>query len=379
MDEHLAIIGHDLRSELHSISALTQLIDLLSAHPEVQGFTEQIRNHSQFMFDLVNGLVVRAKSEGIEPTLAQLSIWNLVTDVAQSLAIHNRATPIVTTAIGRIPEVLISDSILLRQILTNVMGNAVRFTSEGGIRIYIEYLCASRQLRIRITDTGVGMSPEQSAQAFCPDHQLHRPGATPGGHGLGLWIAGFLVSRLAGAITVQSLAGHGTIIEVIIPAEPSPQTRMCCEAELRRSMPQHQLSGSLKDQGSFAGLRFLVADDVSANRLLAATLLKHRSASVTLAEDGSEALQLARIAHHGHRPYDLMLFDFHMPNMDGLEAAECLRQEGCIAPILLWTSMIALRQDQCLDAFTAVLKKPCDSEHFYKIITKYLCPPEVDG
>jgi CheY-like chemotaxis protein/anti-sigma regulatory factor (Ser/Thr protein kinase) len=379
MDEHLAIIGHDLRSELHSISALTQLIDLLGAHPEVQGFTEQIRNHTQFMYDMVDGLVVRAKSEGIEPTLTQVSVWNLVADVARGLAIHNRATPIVITAIGRIPDALISDSILLRQILTNVMGNAVRFTSEGGIRTYVEYLCASRQLRIRIADTGAGMSPEQLAQVFCPDLQLHRQGAKPGGHGLGLWIARFLVGRLSGTITVHSLSGHGTHIEVIIPAETGPQARMCTEAELRQSMPQNQLSGSLKDQGSFAGLRFLVADDVSANRLLAATLLKHRSASVTLAEDGFEAVQMARLAQQGHRPYDLMLFDFHMPNMDGLEAAECLRQEDCTAPILLWTSMISLRPDQCLDAFTAVLKKPCDSEHFYKMITKYLHPPEVEG
>jgi len=371
MDENLSILGHDLRNELSAIAGLAELIEVASKDSEIKEYARQIRNHNHFMVDLVNGMVVSAKAGGIKPTLMPMSVWNLVGDVTAGLMVGADRPPVALVALKEIPEEIISDALMLRQILTNLVGNAVRFTREGGVRVHLEFESERRVMRFTISDTGPGMTTKQLAQLFQPDRNIHRDEATPGGHGLGLWIARKMVDHLGGQISVRSMVGHGTVIAVQIPCEVAENSRMLSEQELRQAMVVGRSIGTAPRE-CFAGMRVLVADDVSANRLIAATLLKRRGASVSLAVDGIEAVRLAQVAQEGGRPFDLILMDYHMPNMDGAVAANILRKDGCVAPILCWTAASSPSLSRMPDVFSTVMDKPLESEKFYAVLERYL-------
>lgn len=370
MDEHLAILGHDLRNELSAITGLADIIEFVSKDPEIRECTRQIRNHNQFMFELANAMVVSAKAGSGAPTLSPMSFWNMIADLTAGLTIGPDRPPVALTAVGMIPEKVMGDGLMLRQIFTNLVGNAVRFTREGGVRVCLEYAGDAKAMHVTISDTGPGMTAEQLSRLFRPDWNIHREGASPGGHGLGLWIARRLIDQLGGDIKVCSMVGHGTVIAVGIPCAVVEGARMVSEADLRQAMTAAGSVG-MTAKGRLAGLRILVADDVPANRLIAATLLKRRGASVTLANDGVEAVRLAQAAQDGGRPFDVMLFDFHMPNMDGAQAAEVLRSKGCVAPILCWTASSSPTLNNLSKVFTSVLDKPVETERFYAVVEKH--------
>jgi CheY-like chemotaxis protein len=378
MEEHLAILGHDLRNELSAISGLADIIESLTSEPEVKKFARLIQNHNLFMMDLVNGLVIAAKAGGVAPSPAPMSVWDLVNSVIAGLSIGKHRPPVVVAAISSLPELIVADGLILRQVFTNLVGNAVRFTSEGGVRLCLEYNTIRQMLRVTIADTGPGMSAEQLANLFEPDRQIHRDQASPGGHGLGLWIARRLIDVIGGTIAVQSLVGHGTVIALEIPCLAAERSRLLSEEELRQTAGTFSVDEEPTHQ-SFAGLRVLVADDVPTNRLIAATLLKRRGASVTLAEDGASAVRMAKFAQEGGRPFDVMVFDYHMPNMDGAQAAEILRKEGCVVPILCWTSASSPVFRRLTDMFTAVLEKPTEPARFYAVLERCINEPGQRG
>lgn len=371
MDEHLAMLGHDLRSELSTIMGISELIELASTdRNEIREFARIIQNHNQYMLDLVNGLVVSAKAGGIQPRLVPVDTARLALAVIQGIAANPRRTPVALAIVGSIPVHIHSDALLLRQILTNLVGNAVRYTKEGGVRLLLAYAEAANRLRLTITDTGPGMDESAISRSAEPDRGIHGTEPGTGRHGLGLWIARRLTALLQGEIAIQSLPGHGTAVTVSLPAgDVSQEPRI--DDDAFRAAARLDSGPGRAQIGALTGLRILVADDTPSNRLFAATLLKRCGASVSLAEDGLVALEVWRKAAEGGRPFDAIIFDQTMPRLTGTQAAETLRQEGVRVPILVWSADEHIA-DHLPPCFTAFIAKPAEAAVFQGALIQVL-------
>jgi CheY-like chemotaxis protein len=247
---------------------------------------------------------------------------------------------------------VLADERRLRQVLLNLLGNAIKFTERGTVtlRASAEPQGVSRVLlRMEVEDTGVGMPPEDLERIFRPFEQVGDPGSRSGGTGLGLAITRALVTDMGGRVQVRSEPGRGSWFGVELPltvAHPAPPAA-------------RRLPGPPR----YAGLtrRVLVVDDVAANRALMCDFLANAGFEVAQANDGSQMLELAR----RFRP-DLIVMDSVMPAVDGVEATRRLRRDADLAAvpvIAVSAAATAEHRDACLQAGVNVfLTKPVSLE-----------------
>ena len=338
-DIDLATLGHDLRSPLSGIMGLVSLIQQeVKDRPAVAEHIALLQDHTQYMLNLVNGLVVGAKAgDGISrAAYARTSPWELAVAVARACTCGRGHIPVRVSADSDLPASISTDPLLLRQVLTNLIGNALTYTREGGVRIQLG--CTAETLRIVITDTGPGIPSVSLATLFQPDPTLVRPDGREKGHGLGMWIAQRLLGLLDGTVEIRTIAGRGTAVLVTVPTGSLAGIEFLDQEALSRSELSPRSGLPLLAASDLVGRHILIADDMPANLLFAATVLKHSGASVTLARDGGEALRKARLAIVSGWPFDLIILDHHMPEYTGREVAVTLRSEGVFPPLLCWTS-----------------------------------------
>jgi CheY-like chemotaxis protein/anti-sigma regulatory factor (Ser/Thr protein kinase) len=247
-----------------------------------------------------------------------------------------------------LPEAVLADERVLRQVLLNLLGNAIKFTDKGTVSLRASAETkdpAQVLLRLDVEDTGVGMRPDDLGRIFEPFEQVGDVQRRSGGTGLGLAITRALVTDMGGQVQVSSEFGRGTRFRVELPL-PVVQP---AEAANRKA------SGVARYQGP--ARRVLVADDVAANRTLMCDFLTKAGFIVAQASDGSELLAVART----FRP-DLVLMDSVMPSMDGVEATRRLRQDadlGAVPVIAVSASATAEHRADCLRAGVNVfLTKP---------------------
>ena len=370
MDPHLATLGHDLRSPLSGIIGLAELMSTeADGRPALQEHIAMVQDHAQYMLDLVNGLVVSAKagtSDDAKPCLQPMSPWDLAVNVARTAALSRVHVPVRVEVAGQIPERILCDPLLLRQILTNLMGNAVRFTNEGGVRLHLDHTPGSERLRFAVIDTGPGIHPALLATLFKADTRIERPVGQESGHGLGLWIAKRLTEVLGGTVTVRTAAGRGTSIVVEVPTGPLLNIPLRTASDLRGDDLSPRSGLPIVPPGTLAGRHILVADDMAANRLFAATVLKRAGASVTLASDGAEALRRAELAGASGWHFDALVLDHHMPHCTATQ----LRQQGYSIPLLCWSSDTGLTTDP--KVFDVMIPKPIDPDQLVAHITQAL-------
>jgi CheY-like chemotaxis protein len=247
-----------------------------------------------------------------------------------------------------LPERIRTDCLRLRQILVNLVGNAIKFTEVGGVRLAVRGDPDGRPTaRFDVVDTGIGMSGEQIAGLFQPfsqaDASAHR---CFGGTGLGLAISKRLAAMLGGDITVASEPGKGSTFSLSIAAgspddaEPIPAADTQADAKPPRGDMSHALN-----------CRILLAEDGPDNQILITHLLRNAGAEVSVADNGRIALDLALAADRSGRAFDVILMDIQMPVMDGFEATRRLRDAGYRGPIVALTAhaMTSDRQ-KCLEA-----------------------------
>ncbi len=278
-------------------------------------------------------------------------MFELVREVLASLEIETRAkgldvrVELANDALGTIR----TDRYRLRQILVNVVANAVKFTETGGIVISLRAVHAADggQWMIDVTDTGIGIAPDRHPYLFEPFEQADSSIAqTYGGTGLGLALSRRLAEQLGGTLVLlHSVPGHGTTFRLTVKALPvAPVSESA-------SMPGPPIHAA----GAINGLRILLAEDHPDVQLAVRRLLELAGASVELARDGREAVAKARSG-----TFDVVLMDLRMPHMDGLQATRILRNEGCVIPIVALTADPAtLRRAEALNAgCDACLSKP---------------------
>ena len=280
-----------------------------------------------------------------------------------------------------LPRTFRTDPTRLRQVLLNLVGNAVKFTSAGRVRVVVRLDDRSGKepvLRFEVADSGIGMTPEQVARLFQPFSQADTSTTRQfGGTGLGLSIGRKLANLLGGDIEVESMPGVGSRFTVLLPTGPlqgRPMVNDPAEAVRNAEPPQGRDAATPQGHGNKAepvrlSGRILLAEDGPENQVVIAAYLRKAGAEVTIANDGREAVEMAKA-----QEFDVILMDMQMPHLDGYGAASRLRQDGITLPIIALTAhAMSDDRDKCLQAgCTDYLAKPVNRADLIATVHRHL-------
>jgi len=375
--EFLANMSHEIRTPLNSILGFSDLL-LRGAdggdEAERLDFVRTIQTSSHHLLTLLNDVLDLSKIEAgqLDVELSRCSPSQLLAEVVSVLRVRaiEKQLCLEYTWSGAIPETIESDPARFRQVLMNLIGNAVKFTRQGYVRITarVDREPAEPLLVIDVEDSGIGIPAENCERIFSPFEQADSSVTREfGGTGLGLSISRRLVEMMRGRISVRSEPGRGSTFTIAIPTGPLENVRF---------LEAHSLAG---DRGDVIGqesqvvtlppARILLVDDGQTNRKLIGLILKRAGCTVETADNGRTALDLALTSQ-----YDLVLMDMQMPIMDGYVATRLLRERGYQAPIVALTAHALLGDEQkCLAAgCTAYLSKPIDSQRLLAKMARVL-------
>ena len=259
---------------------------------------------------------------------------------------------LVVESAGAVPRTIVSDPVRLKQILLNLVGNALKFTEKGSVHLSVALVDGGAPaLRFQVRDTGIGMDAETVTRLFRPFMQADSSTTRRfGGTGLGLSISKHLVEQLGGQVAVESGSGVGSTCSFTV------ETGSLEGVELEDGPTLSFLSDLsdseyLRPPPSLPGVRVLLAEDGEDNRRLLGYVLASAQATTTTAVDGNEALAMAMGAIRTGHPFDVILMDMQMPELDGYEATRRLRAQGCQTPIIALTAhAMAADREKCLAA-----------------------------
>jgi CheY-like chemotaxis protein len=277
---------------------------------------------------------------------------------------------------GPIPERVETDPTRLRQVLINLVGNAIKFTENGYVRLstsFVTHEDTAQRLQIEVADTGIGMSQTQLDRLFLPFTQADSSTRRRfGGTGLGLAISQQLTELLGGEIMVRSESGVGSTFRVIVPTGDLDEVRLVDTPEgAMVSLAGDELT-STKTRELYA--RVLLVEDDELIRRLILTVLKRAGADVSVACNGQDAVETALAARAAGMPFDVVLMDLMMPVMDGLEATRCLRNSEYTGPIVALTADgMRETRDLCTEAgCDGYLTKPIQADQLVNEVRNYL-------
>jgi signal transduction histidine kinase/CheY-like chemotaxis protein/HPt (histidine-containing phosphotransfer) domain-containing protein len=335
--QFLANMSHELRTPLTAVLGFADLLqDAAVTADERISHAETIRRSAEHLLGLINDVLDLSKVEAGEMRMdpAACDPRRLLHDLESAMRplATQRGISVRFEGFAMLPASVTTDRNRLRQILTNVIGNAIKFTSRGEVCVTASTVVAgdaSTQLRFDVVDTGIGISSAQAARLFEPFVQADASTSRRfGGTGLGLSIARKLARALGGDITLASELGKGSTFSISVDAGRT----VAASAEHDEVETGHHV---VKPASRLVGARVLVADDNPANRMLFRAFLEAEGATVEVAEDGNAAVAAARSAS---RPYTVVLMDMQMPFLDGAGATAQLRAAAYGAPILALTA-----------------------------------------
>jgi len=277
-----------------------------------------------------------------------------------------------------IPETILTDAVRLRQVIYNLVGNALKFTPQGSVRLVVSFVAAWKNampaLRIDVIDTGIGIRPEVLPTLFQPFNQGDIARVRKyGGTGLGLAISRHLAELLGGEVSATSTPGQGSTFTLIVPTGELRNARMLAapgEVAWQTGAPTGSEPGK-----ELAGIRILLAEDGPDNREMIRLMLRQSGASVETVENGRQAVERAM-----EQPFDVILMDTNMPEMDGDEAVRLLRGNGYHRPIIALTAnaMPSDVQKSLAAGCDAHLTKPIVRQQLVSTIVQYAGKPR-DG
>ena len=318
--EFLANMSHEIRTPLNGVTGMLELLSRTTLDSQQKRYADIASTSADALLSVINSILDVSKIEAgkIELEAAEFSLPELLADVAEMFApqaLSKNLELINLTRIG-VPNRVIGDSERIRQILINLVNNAVKFTEQGTITIessLVNSKSGLAQLRFKVTDTGIGI-PEAAMETLFQAFTQADTSTTRkfGGTGLGLTICRQLIELMKGRINVTSEAGKGTVfqIDLTLPIGKSSQSAAT------QALP-----------GFVRGKRILAVDDHKTNLELLEGLLKPQGLEVDFAESARDALELMQAAVDANQPYDLALLDFHMPEMNGEQLIHEIRDK----------------------------------------------------
>jgi two-component system, sensor histidine kinase len=377
-DVFVANMSHELRTPLHGILGLSRTL-ARQVQPEERKTVAMIRRSGEHLLGLINNILEfsRFKAHGIDVHPTEVDIARVVEDAvamcmpnAQERGLELSAELLVAT-----PFIAFVDPFRLRQILLNLLGNAVKFTDPGGlVMLRVSDRPAGQGILISVADTGVGIAPAALEQLFEPFRQGDASASRRhGGTGLGLHITREICRTMGGEITCQSVLGQGSVFEVDLPLK-----RLAATA-------QKSSAGAAVDSGfmveRFGSGTVLLAEDNEVNALVAEASLHRFGVQVEHVDSGRGVVD--RMCTHGERP-DLVLLDCQMPGMDGFEACRIVRtferEHGLdqVPIVALTANVFQHDRERCREAgMNAFLGKPFTEHELHRVLAMYSIVPHT--
>ena len=319
----LANMSHELRTPLNAIIGFAHLlVNSKKTAPEQQSSLDIINRSGEHLLKLINDILSLSKIEAGQITLESnaFDLYSLLNDIEGmfQLKTQSKGLQLVFERSSDVPQYVRTDESKLRQVLINLLGNAVKFAETGRVKLTVKclQLLAKKPLskfflQFSVKDTGPGIAPDEVSRLFKPFVQASAGRKSQTGTGLGLPISNSFVKLMGGEIKVKSSVGKGTVFSFYIKVSHAT------ESEIYDRQPQKRVKGLASNQQIY---RILVADDESANRLLLTQILKSAGFVVRFADNGIEAVKLWR----KYKPH-LIWMDLRMPVLDGFQAAQKIR------------------------------------------------------
>jgi len=373
--DFLANMSHEIRTPMTAILGYAELLSEGLRDPDHVAMAEAMRRNGRYLMCIVDDILDLSKIEAGKMVLEDrvFSPKVMLHDVVEMLRPRcvEKGIGISAEVDANLPDRLSGDPTRVRQVLFNLIGNAVKFTEHGSVAIAVGHVTMGRfevELSWRIKDTGIGIGRDQVVHLFQPFTQADASTTRKhGGTGLGLAISRRLANLMGGDISVASEVGQGSVFHFTMRARRTIEPEV-----LKDNLPGRSRPAQLPLLG-LQGCRLLVVDDGRDNQLLVQRFLQMEGAEVLLADDGGQALDLL-LRHPMAESIDLVLMDMQMPEIDGYEATRRLRSAGFAKPILALTAnAMSGDRERCLDAgCDDYLSKPIARKALLNLIAQYL-------
>lgn len=368
--EFLANMSHEIRTPMNAIIGFTELLNDQMTETRLKSYVKTIQKAGQSLLRLIDDILDLSKIEAgkLEITKVPVNLFDLCDEIGSifMMSVRNKGLELIIDVEETLPQSLLIDEVRLRQVLVNLLGNALKFTSQGQIRLRVRAKAIHKHLskvdlEIIVEDTGVGIPDDQQARIFETFEQTGgQDSRTYGGTGLGLSISKRLSEMMGGEIMLESEVGKGSVFTVLLFA-----------VEISSLLPPSQRQGSDEAEAGnyiFEPATILVVDDVEDNRQMIVSNFEGTAVSVKTAADGLEAVDAV-----GEETPDLILMDIRMPGMDGYEATAKIKETLDVPVIALSASVMKDSYGPAqFENFDGYLRKPMLKRDLFAEIGRFL-------
>lgn len=376
--EFLAHLSHELRTPLSAILGFTEILMASNRDQESLSQLNIVHRNGRHLLGLLNDILDLSKIEAgkLELEIQPVHFIPFLTDIyaLMTAAALDKNLDLNVSASTELPHIIQTDPTRLRQVLLNILGNAIKFTQEGSVNLNvgIDNQSADKDtIKFSVTDTGIGINKKRLSAIFQPFVQVKNRLKQPRtGTGLGLTISKQLIEHLGGSIHAQSKEGVGSCFTFSIDGGD------LTEVSTQHFALQYDTSVLPNERlPQFMG-RILVVDDLRDMRTLIGHYVSRCGPQVAYASNGEEAIRVILKEAHAGTPFDLVLMDIHMPILDGIGATKYIRELGHTCPLIALTAahMKGDHENYIAAGFTSCLSKPIDQAQMLEILKKYLRP-----